>query len=179
MYHIQPDKRAQKSAALILEGLQRCMADKRYESVTITDICMSSTVSRATFYRLFDTKDDVISWGMDLFIADFCTRISGRSMREKLESYFAAWMANPDLLDLITVIRREDISRENRRKRIRLLEQHFMMMSLSDHHVMILAAAMVSLLTDWTQSGRKESPAELTDVFMRVIGDLNACFNEA
>ena len=176
MYHIQEDKRAQKSAGLILRAMQHCMREKPYEAITITDICQASTVSRATFYRLFDRKDDVIFWGLDLFFEDFCAHIEGHSICEKLEFYFAAWMKNPDMLDLIVIIHREDIAYENYRKRVGLLEQHFMNMPISDHHIMILSAIMTSLLTGWAQSGKKETPAELVDIFLRVIGDLNACF---
>ena len=176
MYHIQEDKRAQKSAVLILQALMQCMQDKRYEAITITDICQASTVSRATFYRLFDRKDDVISWGLDLFCTDFCTHLEGQSIREKLESYFAAWMSNPVMLDLIVIIHREDIPYESYRKRVDMLEHDFMNMELSDHHVMILSAIVTSLLTNWAQSGKKEKPAELVDIFIKVIGDLNACF---
>lgn len=106
----------------------------------------------------------MISWGLDLFCTDFCTHLEGQSIREKLESYFAAWMSNPVMLDLIVIIHREDIPYESYRKRVDMLEHYFMNMELSDHHVMILSAIVTSLLTNWAQSGKKEKPAELVDI---------------
>lgn len=177
MYHIQEDKRAQKSATLILEALQECLKEKDYDSITISDICRTSTVSRATFYRLFDCKDDVISWGLDVFFESFCVSLQGRSIRETLEAYFAAWMENPEVLDLVIRIHREDIPYASYRKRVDLTEQYFMKMPMSDEHIVILSAVITSLLTNWARSGKRETPAALVDVLMRVIGDLNACFS--
>ena len=38
MYHIKEDKRAQASVELICGGLRRCLKEKSFESVTISDI---------------------------------------------------------------------------------------------------------------------------------------------
>ena len=57
MYHIKEDKRAQASVELICDGLKRCLKEKSFESVTISDIQRVSGVSRSTFYRNFDRGD--------------------------------------------------------------------------------------------------------------------------
>lgn len=51
MYHIKEDKRAKASVELICDGLKRCLKEKSFESVTISDIQRVSGVSRSTFYR--------------------------------------------------------------------------------------------------------------------------------
>ena len=57
MYHIKEDKRAKASVELICDGLKRCLKEKSFESVTISDIQRVSGVSRSTFYRNFDRGD--------------------------------------------------------------------------------------------------------------------------
>ena len=61
MYHIKEDKRAQASVELICGGLRRCLKEKSFESVTISDIQRVSGVSRSTFYRNFDRMEDVLA----------------------------------------------------------------------------------------------------------------------
>lgn len=178
MYHIQEDKRAQKSAALVLQALRQCLGEKDYDAVTISDICRVSTVSRATFYRLFDCKDDVLAWGLDIFFENFCTNIQGRSIREKLESYLAAWMGNPQALELAIRIQRRDVPDASYHKRVSLMERYFVEMELTATHVAVLSSAMTALLTTWVRTGRKETPDELAEAFLSVLRDLNGCFSK-
>ena len=61
MYHIKTDKRAEKSVELICTGLLACLEQKEFSQISISDIQRASTVSRSTFYRNFDSLDDVLA----------------------------------------------------------------------------------------------------------------------
>ncbi len=65
MYHIKNDKRAYKSAILISESLADMLKEKKYDEISITDVCVARGVARTTFYRLFDTLDDVLIYQFD------------------------------------------------------------------------------------------------------------------
>lgn len=65
MYHIGKDVRKKKSADLIAEGLRRIMRSGSTEKLTIASVCQEAGVSRVTFYRLFDTVDDVMRYLCD------------------------------------------------------------------------------------------------------------------
>ena len=65
MYHIKSDKRSHKSAALICEGLAAMLNEKSYRDITISDVCSCCGIARTTFYRLFDTLDDVLLYQFD------------------------------------------------------------------------------------------------------------------
>lgn len=76
MYHIKEDKRAKASVELICDGLKRCLKEKSFESVTISDIQRVSGVSRSTFYRNFDRIEDVLALMCDrvfeeAFLSDY------------------------------------------------------------------------------------------------------------
>lgn len=49
MYHIKEDKRAKASVELICDGLKRCLKEKSFESVTISDIQRVSGVADQRF----------------------------------------------------------------------------------------------------------------------------------
>ena len=118
----------------------------------------------------------MLAWGLDIFFENFCTNIRGRSIREKLESYLAAWMGNPQALELVIRIQRRDVPDASYQKRVSLMERYFVEMELTATHVAILSSAVTALLTTWVRTGRKETPAELTEVFLGVLRDLNSCF---
>ena len=42
MYHISTDKRAQKSAALIWQGMEQCLQEKPFHKLRISDINQKS-----------------------------------------------------------------------------------------------------------------------------------------
>lgn len=60
MYHIKNDKRSVRSAELIEEAFIKLLREKNLEDITIKDIHTRAQVGRATFYRLFDSKNDVL-----------------------------------------------------------------------------------------------------------------------
>lgn len=67
MYHIKEkkDKRIQKSVAALSLGLTYCLKKDKLRDISVTDITKASGVSRATFYRLFDTTWDLLLYSCD------------------------------------------------------------------------------------------------------------------
>ncbi|MBI9012911.1 MAG: TetR/AcrR family transcriptional regulator [Clostridiales bacterium] len=65
MYHIKEDQRSKFSATLIYEGLTKLMVNKVYEEIKITEIVNAAGVGRATFYRNFDSKIDILRYQSD------------------------------------------------------------------------------------------------------------------
>lgn len=65
MYHISKDKRAIASAERIAEGLLSCSKQFSFTEITIPILLEKSSVSRATFYRLFDRIEDVLQYLCD------------------------------------------------------------------------------------------------------------------
>ena len=86
MYHIKPDKRSQASAAEIVRGLEECLKTKPLKAITVSDLYRVTGISRATFYRLFDTPEDVLLYQFEQMTAT------------TLESHAADWQENPDKL---------------------------------------------------------------------------------
>lgn len=65
MYHIKKDKRSLRSCERIYLALITCMKENAYDDITIKDLAEQAHVARATFYRNFDTLDDVLSYEVD------------------------------------------------------------------------------------------------------------------
>ena len=172
MYHIANDKRARASAGLVLDALEECLKQKNYDLITITDVCRVSTVSRATFYRLFDNMDDVLAYKIELFEEEFESEIEGKDIREIMESFLSRWMEHPEALDILIHIHREDILYECHRKRAENISRHFLKTEVTEFHISILTQILISVLTTWARNGKKETPAEMVDILQKVLNDL-------
>lgn len=74
MYRIGNDKRKTQSANLICKGLDKLMLTLDYNDITVTNIVNTSGVGRATFYRLFDDKSDVVLYKMESVFTELICR---------------------------------------------------------------------------------------------------------
>ncbi len=65
MYHIKNDKRSERSSMLIYEALTSLMKEQKFDDIKITELVSRAQVSRATFYRNFDSLIDVLIYISD------------------------------------------------------------------------------------------------------------------
>ncbi|MDR1322618.1 MAG: TetR/AcrR family transcriptional regulator [Gracilibacteraceae bacterium] len=65
MYHIKDDKRSHISLELIRDGFYSLLEEKDFEALTVSGIAERAGVGRATFYRLFDDKTDILRYDSD------------------------------------------------------------------------------------------------------------------
>lgn len=178
MYHIKPDKRSQTTAVLITDAFKKCLLKKEYEQITITDIQRESTVSRSTFYRLFDCMDDVVAYlcskTFDIISAEI--QHCGYQNFHDIALLFARnWMQQEDLLQLTVKIHREDILYNCHMNYFDKIRQIVTDMTQNDtfsaYHISVLCSVMVGTLLTWIKEGRQKSPEELVTCMMTVLGD--------
>jgi AcrR family transcriptional regulator len=60
------DRRVARTVAMLHEGLMSLIVKKRYEAITIKDICDSANVGRSTFYAHYTSKDDLRRSGLEI-----------------------------------------------------------------------------------------------------------------
>lgn len=112
MYHIPHDKRALSSAELLYQGLIDSLQEKALVEVTVMDVIRKSQVSRATFYRLFDTVIDILIWKCEQILKDAMSRVSqteDHSSRHIFIFFISAWIDNRDMLSALIDNARVDI----------------------------------------------------------------------
>lgn len=98
MFHIKHDKRSQTSANLIVEGLFECMRTKNFSEITITDLQKVSSVSRTTFYRLFDKISDVFEFQCEKIFEKTVTEGKNFSKHDTRIKFFELCQENLELL---------------------------------------------------------------------------------
>lgn len=101
MYHIAKDLRAKKSADLILQGLYKSLKEKPLKSVKVSDISRNSYVSRATFYRLFDSIHDVLAYQCDLIVDEMLESLKNATFNSRKEAGIFCvkiWLGHDELI---------------------------------------------------------------------------------
>lgn len=166
MYHIKKDKRSQKSAELIYEGLSHCMEVKTFDKITITDIQHASSVGRATFYRDFDNIKDVLYWQCD---AHYQEVMNGYFLQSNgnfnpynfIKYFFDYWISesNSNILEQIISIGYYDIIFschfknssiiKNNEPKSRVDENDFF-----EYYLSTLIGGFIGLLVSWISNGK-------------------------
>lgn len=161
MYHIKHDKRAQNSVQLICDGLLRCLEEKPYEQVSISDVQRASTVSRSTFYRNFDCLDDVLALMCDRGFEEAFQQLDKAELREVVFKY---WFRHSDFLEVLVKSHRTDMIFDSFRRSAADLKQFKPLLKdpdTYDYFISMLSSSISGILVTWVEHGRRESEKEL------------------
>jgi AcrR family transcriptional regulator len=178
MYHIKPDKRSQTSAQMIVNSFEQLIKQKPYTDITISDIQRHSSVSRSTFYRLFDNMDDIVIYLCDQRIQLPAGTLPIRyatDMFDCAQLLFQKWLNQEDLLALIVNIHREDIIYRSCAQYLSLYE-NILLRDLQNtpikrQNITSTIYVMVGMLVTWIHSGKKDSTEEMMADFRQVLDD--------
>lgn len=77
------DRRIRRSKELILDALLHLIKKTGYEKVTIKEIAEKAAVSRATFYRIYQNKDDILLHYLDEMFEEYFSTVFLLLQREK------------------------------------------------------------------------------------------------
>ncbi|MRN54903.1 TetR/AcrR family transcriptional regulator [Paenibacillus monticola] len=98
MYRIGNDKRKIQSANLICSGMEELMRTQDYHDISVTQIINTSGVGRATFYRLFDDKSDVVLYQMEMVFTELIRRMGPQTdPNVVVQSLFDIWLSQKGL----------------------------------------------------------------------------------
>ena len=65
------DMRIKYTREWTFEALYKLLENNEYDKIKITDIITKAGISRATFYRNFSTKDDIVKLKVKMFFEFF------------------------------------------------------------------------------------------------------------
>lgn len=169
MYHIKNDKRAHKSAALISEAFITALSEKPYKEITIAEVCAPGGVARTTFYRLFDSLDDVLLYQMDQVLEEGISEYLNADNDERPYAlfFFETAMRHPVLVKAAVDSGRYDLFRFAAREKndsfvtaLRLTMKD----SYLKYCMSMLNAIGSSALRIWAENGCKESAEEVYEI---------------
>ena len=184
MYHIKPDRRSQASATEIVRGLQECLKTTPLKSITVSDLHRITGISRATFYRLFDTPEDVLRYQLDQTTeetADIYLNQPELSSAQLLEKTMELGLRNHEFLKALVVNGRHDLLFAYTEKNFRKLDDQKrifpenMTKEERDYVIAHMSMSMVASLISWARNGQRETVQDIIRYqkrYMQIMGSL-------
>lgn len=106
MFKVCQTEKSQRRQRLIEDTFFKLLEKNRYENITITKICETVPMPRKSFYRYFETKEDVL----DALIQHNLATYSGftknskpivKNIREEFEQFYTYWLDKKYFLDVL------------------------------------------------------------------------------
>ncbi|MBO6169690.1 MAG: TetR/AcrR family transcriptional regulator [Bacteroidales bacterium] len=174
MYRIKNDKRTKRSVERITKSLTECLDKKPLAEIGVAEIAKGAGVSRATFYRIFDSPLDVLDYLCKTLTQELEVSMS-QLMAEKDADYtlhaISFLINHAESHKAIFRSGRMDLLENSVRPRIELIlppSEKLLSETEMDYVKYSVAAILMAVLYVWYQHGCKESESELASVYNKI-----------
>lgn len=179
MYHIKDDKRSRESGTMMVQGLLRLIGRKPYASITVLELTEEAQVGRTTFYRNFDTIDDVLRLECDRKLAEFAVVLKAILKNSPLgpstpltRPFLEFWAQDSSLVETLLKAGRTDIFKAALEQMVETLK--LALSPLKDPLIQpyvqdIKIAIAMTLLTRWVQNGKVIEPRQFVEAIEKML----------
>ena len=173
MYKLCKTEQSAQRQRQLETGLLDAMKTRRYEEITISDLCEQLGIPRKSFYRYFSSKDGALFALIDHTLMDFeqyTSILSGSALgdiHQDLRRFFEFWKQHRQLLD---ALERSGLSGVLVQRAISQVQGEYVAPrypTAPEHQRIQLQAVtfcicgIMSMVTRWHRSGYVETPAEM------------------
>lgn len=180
------DRRVPRTRAMLQQGLCALLRKKRYEAITINDICTAANVGRSTFYAHYKSKDDLKRSGLDSLHGVLAQRQkaalkdTGEARDRGFDFSLSVFEHARDHLDHYRTLvggRGGAVALAKVREMVRDLARRELALTVStrtteeiplEAAVEYVVGAYMSLLTWWLDNGAKLAPQRMDAMFRRL-----------
>ena len=149
----------------ITDALLELMQDKPIEDISISELCETAAIGRASFYRNFNSKEDILRGYIQNIFQEWTNgddQDANKSLSELLKSMFSHFEAHRNFYELL-----------NQRNLIYLLKDVIIKIcgpkpensKMEAYARAYVAYALYGWIEVWFQRGMKESPDEIAAMF--------------
>lgn len=174
MYHIKRDKRSQRSAENILLTFQRLLDSKPLSNISASDISREAEVSRSTFYRLFDTPEDVLLYWCLTYedsVKQHFSNVHFHNLHDFFQYSVRFFDEHSHLPEILISNHRQDLMQRLYFRRIDFLKESDFILQISEpdkreYFTALIFNALYTIFTVWLRRGKKENIETLFDYLM-------------
>jgi len=154
----------------IVNALLDLMDKKNFNQITITELSKNADLARRTFYRHFDTVDDVLDYHMKKLSKELATLFAegiaqNKSFKEYVVIYFSYWEQHKDLLLLLKKNNLLSILLFNFMPSVKEnLPDNYSNDPTSDYLFYFIFGGICNLLIKWIGDGTKQSAWEMGEI---------------
>lgn len=160
-----------QSREWLTNALLVLMEEKEFKNISITEIAEKADLSRRTFYRIFETKEDILVYYTDKLYSEFLQLLNQESDNRfvvTIRLYFQFWYEHRHFLELL---RRNEMLPFMMSQYSRLFPEVFQIVKTNHplaHNTEALSYAMafsagglLSILLKWAEDGMDKTPEEI------------------
>ncbi len=180
MYTVNENLQALRSQHTITDALLTLMKLYPYQEITITQICQEGKVVRQTYYRNFESKNDILEFLLDNMFQQYLTNFyyKDADSYNQLKDFFEFMLSNKEFLtlieknDLFFMINKAitvNISRFLNLPQLTTIKEQ----ELETYVLGFIASTICSILSLWAVNGFMESPDLLANMTQLFLSGLN------
>lgn len=180
MYKQCTTEKAAHQQKAIEQSLLEAMQNQEYNSITVKSLCEQTTLSRMTFYRLFDNKDDVLYALIDQTLQSFTSfSLLDNQIIPNEYTYFQRlytyWYQQKPLLKALCSNQMSDVLMERAINHITNEDSETMHLigaeGASDRKEVLrfFLSGIISLIIGWHQSGYEKTILEMSQITYQLL----------
>ena len=183
MYRRCTTEKAAMQQRRIEECLLAAMQEKPVAEISVSGLCEQTGLSRKTFYRLFESKQDVLHSLIDRTIREYIRyslpqQVVPGDASPELLSFYYFWLEQRALLDAlskngISTMLYDRCIRHILQEEAESLRQFGVLPSLQENteRVLFFLSGILTLVVSWHHTGYQKSPREMAIITEKLLSE--------
>lgn len=165
----------EQTKADIRQAMLEMMQDQPFAELKIGTVMTKAGYARRTFYRHFDSLEDVLTESVDILIVelyDFLKQQQSTSFSEAVYWFFSFWNQHRDFLRLLQKNQRLMLVIQSMTQHLSespLVQTDLQGMTYAQHFAI---GGMGQMLITWLERGCVEEPAQMVSVAQKIVRHL-------
>lgn len=182
MFEIEKlDMRVKYTREWTFEALYKLLETKDFDKINISEIINKAGISRATFYRNFKNKDDIVKLKVkmffELFFQDTYNRYKEIDHLDEtylINSFFNSIDEHEKLISTVIKTNLEYLMEDGILGIINMQKDKFYKLvepneSIEKYTIDIVASSAWTLISKWIKTGKKEKASELVEIYLNTF----------
>ena len=181
MYKLCKTEQSQKRQRQIEQALLETMLCKRYEDITVSDLCARMNLPRKAFYRYFSGKDGALYALIDHVLTDYMEYEASEGLNSRephgyMEAVCRYWKGCKPLLDALEKSAMSGILIQRTIAFTRDLDSYpdFLRTAekqLQEYGAMFASCGITTMMLQWHKDGYAQSVEQMAGLMVRLLGE--------
>lgn len=160
----------------IENGLLELMQERKFEEISVTDLCRHLGLSRRSFYRYFRDLEDVLDMLMDHTLQDMAITNTKPTVQE-LSEICRFWLQRKPLLGALArsgmygKLVEYTLKYSSEQSLQAFLSPKDLDMDISREMRLFVICGMSSLLFGWYEEGFQQDPEQMAQITLRMLSE--------
>lgn len=180
MYKLCKTEQSARRQMEIEEGLLAVMQQRRYEEISVSELCQKLNVPRKSFYRYFGSKEDALLGLLDHRLMGYETQYNGkqtvpqRGITLRLTWFFEFWKTQKDLLDALEhsglsgILVQRAIHNSQRAEIFNNAPENYSKADL-EMSTGFIVCGLMSIVLQWHHDGYRRRPREMAETAYKML----------